>query len=110
VAAFSDSARVGWSLIVRTLESKAPADRRNSGSWELPLTLWIGPSATHPFDLDGVLTPTADVQIRARRQMFSTCFVGHHNAPACSKADYLTYVDGRPRYDGVRGRRGHRGA
>ena len=54
------------------------------------------------FDLDGVLTPTAEVHMRAWHQMFSTYFVDHDVAPAYSSADYFSYVDGRPRYDGVR--------
>lgn len=54
------------------------------------------------LDLDGVLTATADVHMRAWRQMFSACFVEHDIAPAYTNADYLTYVDGKLRYDGVR--------
>lgn len=54
------------------------------------------------FDLDGVLTPTADVHMRAWRQMFSTYFVENDVAPAYTNADYFTYIDGKPRYDGVR--------
>lgn len=61
------------------------------------------------FDLDGVLTPTADVHMRAWRQMFSPYFVEHHVAPAYTDADYFTYVDGRPRYDGVRAALSSRG-
>ncbi len=61
------------------------------------------------FDLDGVLTPTADLHMRAWRQMFSTYFVGHDVAPAYTNADYFTYVDGRPRYDGVRAALASRG-
>lgn len=54
------------------------------------------------FDLDGVLTPTAEMHMRAWRQMFSTYFVGHDVVPAYTDADYFTYVDGKPRFDGVR--------
>jgi beta-phosphoglucomutase family hydrolase len=54
------------------------------------------------FDLDGVLTPTADVHMRAWRQMFSPYFAEHGIAPAYTEADYFTCVDGKPRYDGVR--------
>lgn len=46
------------------------------------------------FDLDGVITPTAAVHERAWAELF---------APWDFTADdYLTYVDGKPRYDGVR--------
>jgi beta-phosphoglucomutase family hydrolase len=45
------------------------------------------------FDLDGVVTPTATVHERAWSELF---------APWDFTADdYLTYVDGKPRYDGV---------
>lgn len=45
------------------------------------------------FDLDGVVTPTAEVHERAWSELFAEYgFTGD---------DYLTYVDGKPRYDGV---------
>jgi beta-phosphoglucomutase family hydrolase len=45
------------------------------------------------FDLDGVVTPTAEVHERAWSELFADYgFTGD---------DYLTYVDGKPRYDGV---------
>ena len=45
------------------------------------------------FDLDGVVTPTAEIHERAWAELFAPWgFDG---------SDYLTYVDGRPRYDGV---------
>lgn len=54
------------------------------------------------FDLDGVLTPTADVHMVAWRRMFTEYFEAHGVSPAYSDSDYFTYVDGKPRYDGVR--------
>lgn len=45
------------------------------------------------FDLDGVVTPTAAVHERAWSELFA--------AWDFSADDYLTYVDGKPRYDGV---------
>ena len=46
------------------------------------------------FDLDGVVTPTAAIHERAWAELFAPWgFDGN---------DYLTYVDGRPRYEGVR--------
>ena len=46
------------------------------------------------FDLDGVVTPTAEVHERAWSELFAGYgFTGD---------DYLRYVDGKPRYDGVR--------
>jgi beta-phosphoglucomutase family hydrolase len=61
------------------------------------------------FDLDGVLTPTADMHKRAWREMFSTYFAEHDVAPAYTDADYFTYVDGKPRFDGVRAELASRG-
>ena len=56
----------------------------------------------HLFDLDGVITPTAEVHMRAWAQMF-TDFLSSRGASApYTDQDYFAYVDGRPRYDGVR--------
>jgi len=58
------------------------------------------------FDLDGVLTPTAQVHMRAWAEMFDS-FLAQHDDPSAdtspySDADYFAHVDGKPRYDGVR--------
>lgn len=54
------------------------------------------------FDLDGVLTPTADVHMSAWRRMFTAYFVTRNVTPPYSDDDYFSYIDGKPRYDGVR--------
>ena len=54
------------------------------------------------LDLDGVLTPTADVHMRAWDRMFNGYFMQHGITPPYTDADYFAYVDGKPRYDGVR--------
>jgi beta-phosphoglucomutase family hydrolase len=46
------------------------------------------------FDLDGVITPTAEIHERAWADLF--------DAYDYTDADYLAYIDGKPRYDGVR--------
>ncbi|SEQ90854.1 HAD family hydrolase [Lentzea albida] len=48
------------------------------------------------FDLDGVLTSTAVLHRQAWRQTFEAL------GQSFSEQDYLAYVDGKPRYDGVR--------
>lgn len=56
------------------------------------------------FDLDGVLTPTADLHKQAWTAMFEE-FLDEHLGPdhdPFAESDYLAYVDGRPRFDGVR--------
>ena len=53
------------------------------------------------FDLDGVITPTADVHMRAWATMFTALFEQRGVTPAYSNADYFEHLDGRPRYDGV---------
>ncbi len=59
------------------------------------------------FDLDGVLTTTATVHQRAWTQAFDAFLAarpardGENHAPF-TEDDYLRYVDGRPRTDGVR--------
>lgn len=45
------------------------------------------------FDLDGVVTPTAEIHEHAWSELFS-----EYDFTA---EDYLTHVDGKPRYDGV---------
>jgi HAD superfamily hydrolase (TIGR01509 family) len=54
------------------------------------------------FDLDGVLTPTAVVHEHAWAKMFTDYFDRHGIEPPYTEADYFAYVDGKPRYDGVR--------
>src|SRR2546421_468102 len=59
------------------------------------------------FDLDGVLTQTATVHEAAWKQMFDAHLqerAAHEGEPfrAFEEADYDRYVDGKPRYDGVR--------
>jgi len=53
------------------------------------------------FDLDGVLTPTAVVHMHAWSRLF-TPFLEAHAAAPYSDDDYFAYIDGKPRYDGVR--------
>jgi beta-phosphoglucomutase family hydrolase len=52
------------------------------------------------FDLDGVLTPTAEVHMRAWAALF-TPVLDARGAEPYTDDDYFRYVDGRPRYDGV---------
>ncbi len=60
------------------------------------------------FDLDGVLTQTAVVHDKAWKQTFDAFlekWAAAHDekfVPFDSDADYNEYVDGKPRYDGVR--------
>jgi beta-phosphoglucomutase family hydrolase len=60
-------------------------------------------SAIHAylFDLDGVLTPTALVHMRAWSRLF-TPYLAERGAQPYSDADYFEHIDGKPRYDGVR--------
>ncbi|MFE9747712.1 HAD family hydrolase [Saccharothrix saharensis] len=53
------------------------------------------------FDLDGVLTSTAVLHRRAWRRTFDD-FLRPRGEPPFAESDYLRFVDGRPRYDGVR--------
>jgi len=57
------------------------------------------------FDLDGVITPTAEVHMRAWARMFGDYLAGRTDRDRIAPytdADYFAYVDGKPRYDGVR--------
>ncbi len=59
------------------------------------------------FDLDGVLTPTAEVHAKAWKQMFDEFLRGWYARQGepfrefALPGDYDTYVDGKPRNDGV---------
>jgi HAD superfamily hydrolase (TIGR01509 family) len=55
------------------------------------------------FDLDGVLTPTALIHAAAWKATFDPVLAEHGQAPFDASADYLAYVDGKAREDGVRG-------
>lgn len=64
-------------------------------------------SAAVIFDLDGVITDTASVHRDAWKQTFDAYLAGRaeHSGGTSepfSGADYRRYVDGMPRYDGVR--------
>jgi beta-phosphoglucomutase family hydrolase len=54
------------------------------------------------FDLDGVITPTAEVHMRAWDQMFNDFLRDRGEGQPYTDEDYFEYVDGKPRYDGVR--------
>ena len=60
------------------------------------------------FDLDGVVTKTATVHAAAWKRLFDS-YLQDRSAridepfhPFDVEQDYLTYVDGKPRYDGVK--------
>lgn len=61
------------------------------------------------FDLDGVLTKTARVHAAAWKTLFDEYLQrcasqnGDHFEPFDVEADYRAHVDGKPRYEGVRG-------
>lgn len=54
------------------------------------------------FDLDGVITPTAEVHMSAWREMFAGFLASRPEQAPYTDDDYFRYVDGKPRYDGVR--------
>jgi trehalose 6-phosphate phosphatase len=60
------------------------------------------------LDMDGVITRTATLHARAWKQMFDEYLAGRGEREGQSyepfdlAADYAEYVDGKPRYDGVR--------
>ena len=54
------------------------------------------------FDLDGVLTTTAELHARAWKQMFDAFLAERGDPPFELPRDYDEFVDGKPRLDGVR--------
>ncbi|ASR36761.1 haloacid dehalogenase [Prauserella marina] len=53
------------------------------------------------LDLDGVLTPTAEVHMRAWARLFTPLLM-EKGAAGYTDADYFDHIDGKARYDGVR--------
>jgi beta-phosphoglucomutase family hydrolase len=53
------------------------------------------------FDLDGVLTPTADLHMHAWATMFSRLFADVGVTEPYTDDDYYRFLDGRTRYEGV---------
>ena len=59
------------------------------------------------FDLDGVVTDTAAIHQAAWAEMFDACLAGRAPSPTenhdpFTPHDYRHFIDGKPRYDGVR--------
>ena len=52
------------------------------------------------FDLDGVITPTAEKHMQAWNRMFTAYFAERGIEPYMD-ADYFRYIDGKPRVEGI---------
>jgi alpha,alpha-trehalase len=67
----------------------------------------LGAMAAVIFDLDGVVTRTAGLHAEAWKRLFDeylegrACRIGEPFRPFDLRSDYRSFVDGRPRYDGV---------
>jgi beta-phosphoglucomutase family hydrolase len=53
------------------------------------------------FDMDGVLTDTAQLHAEAWKQAFDSYLEEHGRHPLFDASDYDEYVDGKPRYEGA---------
>lgn len=53
------------------------------------------------FDLDGVITPTAEVHRQAWARMFTDFLADRPDVAPYTEDDYFAHVDGKPRYEGV---------
>lgn len=73
----------------------APIPARGTAAGVTALT-----AAAVLFDLDGVLTPTADLHMRAWAEMFGPLLT-RHGADGYTDQDYFRHLDGRTRYEGV---------
>jgi len=84
---------------------------------DVPATVVIHPREIDAvvFDMDGVVTQTASVHAAAWKSLFDAYLgeratrSGEPFRPFDVEADYLPYVDGKARYDGVRDFLGSRG-
>jgi beta-phosphoglucomutase family hydrolase len=64
-------------------------------------TAWTGAGALL-FDLDGVLTPTAVVHEQAWQQLFDGYLDSTGHPEKYQASDYFDFIDGKPRFAGVR--------
>ncbi len=62
---------------------------------------WTGIRAAL-FDLDGVITPTAEIHMVAWSELFGDFLGSREGVAPYTDADYFAHIDGKPRYDGVR--------
>lgn len=70
--------------------------KENDKKHELPVDAVI-------FDLDGVITQTRKTHKKAWKVMFDRFFEKHHpEQDPMSENDYQEYIDGKPRYQGVK--------
>ena len=79
-----------------------PSPRRRACPYGSVVPETLDAYAAVLFDLDGVLTPTAEVHMRAWDQMFNQFLAQRGGHEPYTDADYFAHVDGKPRYDGVR--------
>lgn len=74
----------------------------NGGVTETTPARQTKPIRAFLFDLDGVITPTAAVHRRAWAHLFREELRARGVGPDYEETDYYTYLDGKPRHDGVR--------
>lgn len=85
---------------------RAGPDRHTQGR---PPGYPAGPLRGVLFDMDGVVTDTADAHAAAWKRLFDEYLearperAGEDHDPFDSESDYRAHVDGKPRYDGVAG-------
>jgi trehalose-phosphatase len=91
--------------MTRTTDDSLHADRSGTRLTVRPETVRVRAVI---LDLDGVITRTATLHARAWKRMFDAFLerreggAGEDLSPFDSERDYLRYVDGKPRFDGVR--------
>ena len=94
---------------LRPLSWRSTAVEPRGGTWTL--RPHSSPSPVHDavvFDLDGVVTQTSIVHAAAWKALFDAylrtraAHEGREFRPFDERTDYRLYVDGKPRYDGVR--------
>lgn len=99
---------------IRRVRAPGPHSDRSQAFFRFPVASSSPHSSSSPwsfdaviFDLDGVITETASVHARAWKQMFDEYLAaraglrGEPFREFVHAHDYLSYVDGKPRYQGV---------
>jgi beta-phosphoglucomutase family hydrolase len=93
--------------MINLVEKRPPQDQETQ-PLQVPLVAGRRRYQGAIFDMDGVVTKTASVHAAAWKQMFDNFLQKYSEAhgqpfiPFDENRDYLTYVDGKARQDGVR--------
>ena len=86
----------------RRLSKRISGELHEESGMDEPVGQDRGGIAAVIFDMDGVVTDTAEAHFAAWKQVFDEVLRACGDDAAFTREDYLAHVDGIPRHDGVR--------